>query len=57
MMTQKVLAVDKVNEPLTLTPAERVHSLYIVYTQINTYKRDKHTCILRVLNFPFFSKG
>ena len=36
MMTQKVLAVDKVNEPLTLTPEERVHSLYMVCTQINT---------------------
>ena len=34
MMTQKVLAVDKVNEPLTLK--KDVHSLYMVYTQINT---------------------
>ena len=35
-MTQKVSAADKVNEPLTLTPEERVHSLYMVYSQINT---------------------
>ena len=36
MMTQKLLAVDKVNESLTLITEERVHSLYMVYTQINT---------------------
>ena len=57
MMTQNVLAVDKVNEPPTLTPEERVHSLLIHGVQANQYKRDKHTFILRALNFPFFSKG
>ena len=35
-MTQKVSTVDKVNEPLTLTPEERVHSFYMVYSQFNT---------------------
>ena len=49
------ITVDEVNEPLTLTPEERVHSLLMLYTQINT-KEMSIPLFYEHLTSPFYQR-